>query len=121
MMDFAHGLPLNLLVEKLEEEPKCGTVCCLAGNGPASGIKPFKTEDWWDYIKRVFGADGDGDSDDPTPSTRMWDWLFDGDWAGVDNTVAGGRARIRMALDQGIPLDYREQKNGWKPLSYTAA
>lgn len=86
----------------------CSTICCMMGSGPKAGIDPTGYAYWKTYGHGEFGAV-------PKFHTRseaanaVWDWLFSNDWTYVDNTIAGGRARLRLALDQGIPADYRAQ------------
>jgi hypothetical protein len=95
----------------------CGTVACAVGHGPAAGIavKPDellastfggrkKVYDvaWGQYSGRVFGVD-------PTKifsgSSRVFQFLFGGDWDDIDNHHYGAAARIRYFLDTGVALD----------------
>jgi hypothetical protein len=75
----------------------CGTVCCAAGHGPNAGIDPLPGENWGTYIDRCFAAPAD---------SPLFDWLFDGGWADVDNTPEGAAARIDYFLEHGIPADF---------------
>lgn len=92
-------------------EPDCGTVACAVGHGPLAGIAPLEDESWFEYSKRVFGA----------PYGSLFRWLFDDNWANVDDTATGAAARIRYYLEHGIPENYYDQHFGRAPLCYTVA
>lgn len=83
----------------------CGSCGCAIGHGPYAGIPKLTTETWYQYHLRVFG-------------TEVYGWCFAGEWKEVDNTPQGAAARIRIALEHGIPNDYRQQLNGDEPLQY---
>lgn len=93
-----------------EAKYECGTVACAAGHGPACGIKANKRESWLDYTERAFGAP----EDEP-----FFLWCFGGVWDDTDNRPAGAAARIRYALDNGVPDNYRAQMYGRRRRSYT--
>lgn len=73
---------------------KCGAVACAVGHGPAAGIPVVGDEGWNEYCERVFGVNGDNDSDE-------YRYLFAGTWACHDNTPQGAAARIRKYLALG--------------------
>lgn len=91
-------------------EPECGTAACAAGHGPAAGIAPIRGETWADYSERAFTDDG-----------AAWHWMFNADWARVDNTAHGAAARIDWLLERGVPEDALAQMIGDEPLSYALA
>ncbi len=93
--------------DRIPPEPECGTVACLLGHGPSiSGLEPSEearyqyigSQDYdvyWDrYVKEAFGIPSHG---------AAWDFMFNGGWDQVDNTKAGGVARILYWLDNGTP------------------
>jgi len=78
----------------------CGTVACAIGHGPAAGVKVGRDDRlrsgailWWSYSDRF-----------ATPHTPAWLFMFDGEWAEVDNTPQGAAQRIRWILDGNDPL-----------------
>lgn len=91
----------------------CGTVACAVGHGPAAGILMRSGElsyrtvpggpllpDWDYYGHQRFCHC------DTTPGQLLYNWMFMGRWAHVDNTHLGAAARIRYALaNQPLP-DY---------------
>lgn len=105
----------------------CGAVACMVGHAPGAGVKPTPKDenDWHRYAANKLGAVFsrllDRDRTFPDSQLALWTWCFSGDWCGVDNTVAGARARLRIALDQGIPHNYRDQLVRNDPLSYQVA
>ena len=94
---------------KSEYYTDCGTVACACGHGPLAGVKPKRGEDWEDYSIRAF----------TNGQPRLWSFLFSSDWHDVDNTPKGAAARIRQAIAEGIPSNYRDQVYEREPLSYT--
>lgn len=79
--------------------PKCGTVACAVGHGPAAGIlvpSKFIANDCvdWNGYSGLFVGDW---------NTTEYDWCFDGSWANADNHHWGAAARIRYLLDHGRP------------------
>lgn len=73
----------------------CGAAGSAAGHGPYAGIEKRETEDWHEYVERVF-----------TPiSSPLFHWLFSSGWFYADNSAAGAAARIRLALAYGVPTD----------------
>lgn len=100
--------------------PVCGTAACAVGHGPAAGIAPLESGEWWaDYSARAFVGCQPEDCDEE--NDWAWEWCFDSPWSQVDNTVHGAAARIEMMLDQGVPENWRQQMLGYEPLAYTAA
>ena len=92
----------------------CGTICCMVGRGPSAGIAPqAHHESWHQYAAEAFGAPWARLSNTTNKHpTAAWSWLFDYSWAKIDNTVDGGRRRLRLALDKGIPANYVDQRIG---------
>ena len=96
----------------------CNSIACMVGNGPAAGILSIGNEDWFQYARRAFGADdrpgydAAPESYEASPQNNLWNWAFAGEWDEIDNTPEGGRRRLRLALDKGIPSDYDEQMSG---------
>ena len=76
------------------EHNDCGTVCCALGGGPLAGISAFCGETWSTYCFRAFGIYTGGPA---------WQFMFGGEWAERDNTRAGAAARIRYAIEIGVP------------------
>lgn len=85
----------------------CGTVACAVGHGPAAGVL-FTKDDifffsngdarlkWWEYSYRNFCGEGE-----------IWEWMFGGVWADIDNTHRGAAARIRYILSgRKVPEDF---------------
>jgi hypothetical protein len=102
---------INEIIEPTPEfyrDPECKTVACAAGHGPLFGIKKWRGENWTEYSHRVFTGH----------NWILWNWLFDGQWAGVDNTPKGAAARIRYALAHGVPDNAKDQRYGDAPLCY---
>lgn len=87
----------------------CGTAGCAAGHGPYAGIPKRPTEDWYDYMLRVFGVRTD---------EELYDWTFSGFWYQSDNTPEGAAKRILWALDHGVPTNSSAQAFGSAPLCY---
>ena len=110
----------DLALVELEDHTKidCGTICCMVGRGPSAGIEPKSHHDsWHHYAAEEFGAPWarlSKTNKDKHP-TAAWSWLFDYSWATIDNTVEGGRRRLRLALDKGIPANYFDQRAGKAP------
>lgn len=87
----------------------CGAVACALGHGPAAGILvprslvhdhrlEGKWIDWHSYSHLFIGED-----------KLLWSWLFDADWAEVDNGHRGAAARIRYILaGNDIPDGYEQ-------------
>lgn len=59
--------------EPINAKYECGTSACFCGYGPLAGIKPKKTEDWWDYSARVFGASYDWSGGDKNTFRLLFD------------------------------------------------
>ena len=91
------------------EMPSCGTVACAAGHGPSLGIAPKNGEYWHEYVGRVFIGDDE----------NAHFWMFGSDWTDGDNTPQGAAARIRYALEHGIPENAWDQCIGNAPLCYS--
>jgi len=110
----------------------CPTVACALGFGIAAGIRPRLDESWIAYAERCFGAYSDiagllrDENEDEDAKTshrrRLWDFLFSSAWTGVDNTRAGAAAKIRYALDRGLPSadDIERMVSGYDPPCYAA-
>lgn len=101
-------------------QQECGSLMCIIGDCPAIGeefqmIAREMDEDecwlpsWGEYSVRITGVDY---------FSPDWDYLFSGQWAGVDNTPKGAAARIRYYLEHGLPSDWEDQMRGNAPLSY---
>jgi hypothetical protein len=85
--------------QQISKEIPCGSTACAVGHGPAAGMPLLEqpncrarqegydsiVEDWPAYESRVFG---DG----------LYEALFEGGWAAVDNTTRGAAARICAVL-----------------------
>jgi hypothetical protein len=89
----------------------CGTVACAVGHGPAAGIPLAKANI---KTRRRKGVDVVTEIDFEAYSKNFvpgflsyaFDWLFGGEWTGVDNHHWGAAARIRFYLDKnGVPAD----------------
>ena len=89
---------------------RCGAVACAIGHGPSAGFlflpeelgkDPSSEPDWFDYTYRVF-------LDEEEPG-ELFDWMFGGDWSGVDNTPQGAGKRIRYYLAHGVPEEFYEK------------
>jgi len=87
----------------------CGSVCCVIGH--ASAIIPIidKDKGWSSYAQRVFGI---------SCWSPKWTFLFDSEWARIDNTSHGAAKRIRYFLKHGAPDNYLDQMRGLAPLDY---
>lgn len=75
--------------DKVKAGPaECGSVACAIGHGPAAGILPKASENWFSYATRVFGCNSDEEG--------AGRYMF-----GVDNpdSVARCVTRIRKVLD----------------------
>ena len=75
---------------------QCGTVACMVGHGPLAGFKAKEWETWNRYSSRVFGCATDMQG-------LTFHFLFGGAWTSIDDTPEGAVARIRWALENGIP------------------
>lgn len=95
-------------ISRVTAQKHCGTVGCAVGYGPNAGIACLTGESWVQYGDRVFVS---FKSDD-------WDWMFNGQWSGIDNTPVGAAKRILFYTRRGIPFDWSEQMTGDAPLSY---
>lgn len=108
----------------------CNTVCCLLGHGPLAGIEPdmeilktktahqrlllSSTQLWLGYAKKFLPDSADYPDGNPPPprvfrsyytdtGEIVYDFLFSGGWAQIDNHAEGGVLRIRYVLDFGLP------------------
>lgn len=52
---------------------------------------------WQVFSRQVLGLSNRGSTEED------WDWLFSGEWGGVDNTALGAAARIDYYLEHGVP------------------
>jgi hypothetical protein len=111
MSTFADRYDLIPFTLSVAHRLECGTIGCAVGHGPCAGIDPEPGEEWTCYSDRVFVEHG---SDE-------WDWLFDMEWADVDNTPQGAAARIRYLLEHGLPYDWQAQHGGAVSLCYGEA
>ena len=119
--DYSHfdmGSYFKKPTEQYGSDPKdaaahtCGSVACAIGHGPFAGIPIGIYEYYWtNYAERVFGFSDANDG--------AGEYLFSNKWEYVDNTAAGAAARIRSVLEDGCPVDWREQIAGEAPLSYS--
>lgn len=95
-------------------QPKCGSVACALGHGPAAGIMPDQTLAqrlfnstgelcdhfaWDDYCCSYFVETNTTDFD----CQQIWLWCFGADWYYYDNTPQGAAKRIMYMLTNGIP------------------
>ena len=101
---------------------KCGSAACAAGWAPVF-VEPMNKDEkpdlrmpitvssaYTDYIARVFGFFQLSDE---------VQWIFSGDWEGVDNTPWGAAARIIYYVKHNaLPPDHVAQRYGEAPLSY---
>lgn len=86
----------------------CGTVACAVGHGPAAGILvprsmvqrdgEYIDVDWGAYAGRFIGDWAWG-----SPGRPLFNWLFEDEWARIDDTHWGAAARIRYLLANGSP------------------
>lgn len=115
--------------EAVEYTGACPTVACCLGFGVAAGIEPLPCESWGAYAERCFGSANainlgleDEDLMDRSAGMRLWNFLFSSGWVEVDDTREGAAARIRYALDRGLPsADAIEQMHsGYEPPCYRA-
>ena len=84
----------------LSSSSSCGTVGCALGWGPNTGIPALvplhlgKGFDWTTYSGDIFDLREGGEE---------WDWCFDGEWSGFDNTPKGAGIRILYLLLGHVP------------------
>ena len=92
------------------EPHTCGTAACALGYAPHV-IPPLPGERYWvSYGNRAFEMDN-----------SEWDWCFNSDWAGPDNTAAGAAKRIRHLCERGLPENWEEQMLGKAPYIFAEA
>ena len=72
----------------------CNTVACAVGHAPAAGIDCTRFANYQELVNWLTAN-----------NQEVFDWLFGGDWALVDNTHRGAAARIYFALEQGVPVE----------------
>jgi hypothetical protein len=86
----------------------CGAVACAVGHGHAAGI-PLSPKDTMlnDLGESFIYWDGYAYRNFTKKREDIYEWCFDGEWSGVDNTHQGAAKRIRYALEEGIPVDYQ--------------
>jgi len=115
----------------------CGTVACFIGHGPAAGIlvpprlvtrheatpwtggarAAYYSVDWNGYAELFLG---EGWRDD-RQRRAVWQWLFGGEWAGVDNHHWGAAARLRYLLagrplPEGCEWSMSQMSRAWRKL-----
>lgn len=102
----------------------CGTVACALGHGPAAGIPLAKSHIATKRIKGqtiVTGIDFESYCKLFTRGETQpeWDFLFSGDWKGVDDHHWGAAARIRYLLDnESVPGHYDFLWGTWELIVY---
>lgn len=95
----------------------CGTAACAIGHGPMAGIAPNVGEEWFAYSERAFIPRPDDVEGDTVE--EPWNWCFASEWSSTDNTVHGAAARIEYLLENGCPINSRQQMRRRAPLCYT--
>lgn len=98
----------------------CGSAACAVGHGPSAGIlfKPSQLVDrWysgeflpnWDSYTKNFISEYCHETTSVEHGKNMFEWLFGGEWEGIDNHHYGAAARIWYILDGNkIPEDFEE-------------
>ena len=108
MFDMENYRPGGIEVDRSGQPivSKCGTVGCALGWSPfvpgleVSSKEVVKLKTGRDYIlfrkysERIFDLDEDGDKD-----SNEWNFLFDSDWVGLDNTPRGFVRRVHALID----------------------
>ena len=107
MSNFIDEATFDEAVEYIRKDGNmCGTSACAIGHAPHAGITLDFTQEeldrmyvgtvgggsadlWTAYAQRAFGIDF---------NTPQGEWMFGGEWAGVDNTPRGAAARIKFIL-----------------------
>jgi len=96
---------------------ECNSVGCVIGHCTILDKNPlpiFKNTDgirFTDWSEVFTGLNGASDE---------WGWCFASEWYDVDNTPTGAAKRIEWMLDNDLPEDWEEQKDGWNPLCYNS-
>jgi len=72
----------------------CGTSGCALGWAPALVARGKKGEGWPEYCVRVFGV---------PESCEEWDYMFSGNWRGIENTPKATAKRIMFIVENGRP------------------
>lgn len=97
----------------LLETPRCGSVACAVGHGPAAGIFSKDPE----LMREILGNEGALSGalswqeyyteclipSDGHEHSQMWHWCFSSEWADYDNTPYGAAQRIFYMLKYGVP------------------
>lgn len=92
-------------------EMSCGAVACALGHGINAGIKCTKSiDDWIDY--------GNENFINHKKEYSKWQWCFSGNWEWTDNTPQGAGKRILWLLENGLPKNWQDQRDGDANLCY---
>jgi len=95
---------------------ECGAVACAVGHGPEAqvcGVENFlshsrRVVDWNAYCNANF-VQVQSDYESYLRVSDEYAWLFDGDWAVVDNSAKGAAKRILYFLDHGVPEGFNHR------------
>ena len=102
-------MPDELLEARRCPRHYCGTVVCALGEAALLFPKEVKDLTFAGVARQLFGIGSFSDA---------WYWLFDAEWAMIDDTREGAAARIRWYLEHGVPRNWCEQMRGIEPLCY---
>ena len=92
------------------DDYECGSTACAVGHFAI--MRGYRVSEigvydeiagWIDW--RKFSTDSIGLCSE-NYHTPVWDWVFSGEWAGLDNTPLGVVARIEYLLDEGLPKGF---------------
>lgn len=92
MQEFG-GQPREVTYDALSE---CGTAACLLGHAALILGAPERYDFWSGYSDSVFPALR---SPNRSVADHIWTFLFSGDWAYHDNTLAGAVKRLDYVLE----------------------
>jgi len=119
MADYIETVPqkkFNMRLFRTGEEKnhECGSGGCILGHCTILDKNPLPLDSYGDINFSAWSLEFTG----LNPFCDEWNYLFSGDWDGVDNTPAGAAKRIRHFLEKGLPDDWRGQIEDSAPLSY---
>jgi len=96
-------------IEDVSDVCVCGTVMCSLGYAALCFPRIARQHDNWDeFCQDIFGME-------PYKGWLVWDFLFNGKWTRIDNTITGAADRIDYFLKHGVPVDR------WNPEVYRSA